>query len=370
MAMRKEYALICEEEARMEPDREILDLIRKYRRLESVVEDRLFALLKTGDEFPLLQITHRIKTIDSIREKLVRKPDLYPNVYELCDILGFRTICFFSSNVDLVAERIASYFRIDWSRSKDKRALIDARSFGYLSLHYICALPEEEGELSDLWFEIQIRTILQHSWAEIEHDLGYKTEIEVPREIRRSFSRAASLLETTDIIFSQIKKSLEEYKARVREDIGNNSLDKVYFDGFTLTEFTDHNNAYRKLLNEISAITGAHITEGLSHTENLLLQLSFLGIYTFEDMIKVIEEEHGLALKLARKSLQDSGLDELSSTVAFYYLFRAKLIIGKYGREMVSSFFALTMKNETSIVKNTEKIMKEREKLEVEEQGV
>ena len=345
----------------MESDREIRDLIRKYERLESIVEDRLYQILKVGDDFPLLQITHRIKTVESIRGKLTRKPGLYPNIFELRDILGFRAICFFSSDVDLVAERISSYFRIDWSRSKDKRTLIDASSFGYLSLHYICALPEEEGDLSDLWFEIQIRTILQHTWAEIEHDLGYKTEIEVPREIRRSFSRAASLLEITDIIFSQIKNNLDDYKTRVRQDIVKNSLNRVFFDGFTLTEFTDHNSAYRKLLNEISAITGAHITESQGRTENLLLQLDFLAIETFEDLIKVIEEEHDLALKLARESLQGSGLDELSSTAAYYYLFRAKLIRGNYSRERIFAFFMLTMKSEKSIEYNTEKILKERE---------
>ena len=83
--------------------------------------------------------------------------------------------------------------------------------------------------------------------------------------------------------------------------------------------------------------------------------------FLFEDLIKVIEEEHDLALKLARESLQGSGLDELSSTAAYYYLFRAKLIRGNYSRERIFAFFMLTMKSEKSIEYNTEKILKERE---------
>ena len=180
----------------MENDLEIQELIERYKKLEPIVANRMDNALKLCIDIPMVQTAHRIKTMESIKEKIVRKN--YSGVSELRDILGFRVICFFSQDVDIVAEKIAEHFRIDYSLSVDKRKLIDVRSFGYLSLHYICALPEGE-EFGDLWFEVQIMSVLQHSWAEIEHDLGYKTEIEVPRDIRRSFSRAASLLETAEM---------------------------------------------------------------------------------------------------------------------------------------------------------------------------
>ena len=340
----------------MEKDAEIIALVERYKRLEGIVLEKLNGILKPGDDFPLLQITHRIKTVESIMGKLIRKPDLYPNIYELRDILGLRAICYILSDVDLVAERITGYFRVDWTRSKDKREIIDASSFSYLSVHFICALPEEEGELSNLWFEIQIRTMLQHCWAEIEHDLGYKSEIEVPRKIRRNFSRASSLLETTDIIFAYIKERLEEYKRKVKENIENASMDEVFFDGFTLTEFTDHNETYRTLLNKIAGITRAHITEAGSNTEKLLKQMEFFEIRTFGDMIRLIEEEGDLAMKLAREALEASELDELSPTVGYHYLFKAKLISGRYGREKIRSFFRLSMKSEKRIEDKTEAI--------------
>ncbi len=346
----------------MENDYEIQALIDKYTKLERIVNEKMEKIFRPGKNVPFVELKHRVKTIDSIKAKMIRKSANYSNASELRDILGFRIVSLFPDDVDLVAKRISKYFRIDWSNSKDKRQLIDSSSFGYMSLHYICALPEEDGEFSDLWFEVQMMTFLQHCWASIEHDLGYKSEIEVPREIRRSFSRAASLLETTDMIFLNIRYDLERYRKKVKGDIKGNSQEEIYFDAITLREFTDHNEAYRGILSEIASITNAHIAREIGHTENLLLQMDFLGIESFSDMIEVIEKEHDLALKVAKSVLENSELDELSSTVAYFYLFRAMLIDSDFEKDKIKSFFRITMKDENSIEHNTEKILNVRKK--------
>lgn len=341
-----------------ETDIEIQALIERYKHLEKFVSERLHNIF--ADSGLMIHVTHRIKTPDSIKGKLDRKPNEYSSIYEIYDILGFRVICYMSTDVDLAAKLIADKFRVDWNRSKDKRKIIDARSFGYLALHYVCALPENESELSDLWFEIQIKTILQHCWAEIEHDLGYKSEFEVPRDIRRSFSKAASLLETADDIFVYIRKSLNEYRIKIKQDIENDKLDELFFDKITLAEFTSNNIAYRNLLNEIAAVTNARILEG--NSESQLPLINFLEIRSFRDMVNLINEEHDLALKLARELLQDSEIDELSSTAAYHFLFRARLIRGSYSKEKIREFFMLTMKNEKLIESNTNKIIDMRKK--------
>ena len=338
-----------------ETDSEIQDLLARYRNLESLVNERMNQIF--SDKLSLIHVTHRIKTLDSIKGKLERKPDLYSNVYDIYDILGFRVICYISDDVDIAAKLIAENFRVDWQRSKDKRELIDARSFGYVALHYVCALPDDD---SNMWFEVQIKTILQHSWAEIEHDLGYKTEIEVPREVRRSFSKAAGLLETADDIFSEIRTRLAEYSINVKKDIESQKFDDIFFDKITLKEFTKNNNSYCNLLNEIAAISHAKILE--RSPESQLPLINFLGIKTFGDMIKLINRQHDLALKLARDLLQESEIDELASTAAYHFLFRAELITGIYSRDKIWEFFALTMKSEKSIEHNTDKIMKARNK--------
>jgi ppGpp synthetase/RelA/SpoT-type nucleotidyltranferase len=53
---------------------------------------------------------------------------------------------------------------------------------------------------------------LQHAWAEIEHDLGYKTALGVPRNVRRQFSRLAGLLEIADTEFASIRDRLSSYE--------------------------------------------------------------------------------------------------------------------------------------------------------------
>ena len=337
-----------------ETDEEIQELLERYKNLENAVNERMKQIF--SGKLSLIHVTHRIKTIDSIKGKLERKPDLYSSIYDIYDILGFRVICYISDDVDLAAKLISENFRVDWKRSNDKRKLIDARSFGYSALHYVCALPDDD---SNLWFEIQIKTILQHSWAEIEHDLGYKTEIEVPREIRRSFSKAASLLETADDIFSEIRAKLTAYTISVKNDIVNQKFDNIFFDKITLEEFTRSNDSYCKLLNEIAAITNAKILE--QSPESQLPLILFLNIKTFGDMITLINKQHDLALKLARELLQNSEIDELASTAAYHFLFRAELITGNYSREKIREFFALTTKSGKSIEHNTDKIMKARE---------
>ena len=108
----------------------------------------------------------------------------------------------------------------------------------------------------------------------------------------------------------------------------------------------------------MAAFSNARITEG--HPENLLLQIDFLGIHTLEDMLKLIEEQRDLAMELARRTLENSELDEISSTAAYYYLFRAKLISGAFSRERIREFFSLTMRKEKMIEANTDKIMREK----------
>ncbi len=80
---------------------------------------------------------------------------------------------------------------------------------------------KEYKRYKELKCEIQLRSILQHAWAEIEHDLGYKGEISVPDQYKRSFNRVSALLETADNEFDRLKSELTSYEKEVSSLIKN-----------------------------------------------------------------------------------------------------------------------------------------------------
>ena len=91
--------------------------------------------------------------------------------------------------------------------------------FGYLSIHYVVRLKEERAKLTEwqafapLRAEIQIRTVLQHAWAAIDHRFRYKTTTEIPTHLRRKLFRLSALLELADEEFLNLKR-LKEQAAR------------------------------------------------------------------------------------------------------------------------------------------------------------
>lgn len=153
----------------------------------------------------------RVKERSSLARKAEKHEPPYVSLREITDILGARIITHFSDDVDVVGRLIEEEFAVDHVHSRDPRASIDASHFGYLSLHYVVALsPAREAlpewaPLAGWQFEIQIRTILQHAWAEIEHDRGFHTASDVPADVRRRWSRVAALLELADSEFVELR---------------------------------------------------------------------------------------------------------------------------------------------------------------------
>ncbi|RZA26084.1 MAG: hypothetical protein EOP10_04770 [Proteobacteria bacterium] len=176
------------------------------------LEERLkIALQQSGVK--VHTVSHRIKTEHSVRSKISRPDKIYDELTQITDLIGLRVVTYFEDAVEDVARIVEENFTIDFDRSVDKRVTLDPSTFGYRSLHYVCR-PSEES--LDLPFEIQIRTVLQHAWAEIEHDLGYKFPEAVPSAIKRRFSRVAGLLEIADAEFTELRAVMESYENRVK----------------------------------------------------------------------------------------------------------------------------------------------------------
>jgi len=269
---------------------------------------------------------------------------IYSTLLDITDLLGARVICFFADEVDAVGKLIEDTFVIDREHSTDKRALIKADSFGYLSLHYICSLPEDKGYPSELYgirFEIQVRTTLQHTWACIYHDMGYKSEFGVPRAIVRQFSRVAGLLEIADDEFVRARDSMHTYTEDIRQKIADDAADEVLIDMVSLKEYMIRNKKMRAFLQELANICGAEISE--IDPDNYIEQLHWLGKTSLGDMEKLLTENHDLAMALAKQALTDSELDILSSNVGLRFLCRAQLLNKGYTPEEAAEFLCISV---------------------------
>lgn len=292
----------------------------------------------------VLAIEHRVKTEKSLAGKLERSGDYYNVFDDLTDILGCRVICFLSDEIDKIGKRVEESFVVEWDLSSDKRTLIQEDAFGYLSLHYTCTLPFGDkwpDEICGKKFEIQIRTILQHAWAAIHHDIGYKSDFGVPRDIKRQFARLAGLLELADDEFVRARDNMVGYTENIRHKIITDEADDITINMISLNEYVRNNRKMKSLIQEIADISGAEISE--IDPESYIPQLAFLGITKLGDIELMIRENRELAIKLATKALSAADLDIVSSSVALRFLCRAELLNKNYDFDKVAEFLKISL---------------------------
>jgi len=171
-------------------------------------------------------VTARAKTIDSVRRKLRRKRYKQP-AQRLTDLIGVRVITYYRDAVDPIVERLRQAFEINERDTTDKRRVLGLREFGYRSVHVIARLrPGQVISLDDRairrrWFEIQVRSIVEHAWAEIEHEIVYKSGVALPDAARRRFASLAGTLELLDNEFLALRDArsalISEYRAKYEQ---------------------------------------------------------------------------------------------------------------------------------------------------------
>jgi ppGpp synthetase/RelA/SpoT-type nucleotidyltranferase len=162
-------------------------------------------------------VTGRTKTIASFAEKAARTVNgvpAYPDpARDITDQIGVRVITYVQSDVEAVAELLAAQVRVIDDRDMGRRTAQQGR-FGYSSRHLLIGVdPGRAAELPELVgrvVQVQVRTVLQHAWAEFEHDIRYKGTVpgEHASEFDRRFTLAAGLLELADQEFTAIRERL------------------------------------------------------------------------------------------------------------------------------------------------------------------
>ena len=166
-------------------------------------------------------VSSRPKALESFLGKVDRKK--YTEPFAQCeDLAAARVVCLFMSDLDRIRTVIESLFQV--ISRQDKVQDGDAATFGYMSQHYICKLSGGHSgprydHISDLKFEIQVRTILMDAWANISHYLSYKNEDSVPQDVIRDFHAMSGLLYVADRQFETLARASSQYAASAENDI-------------------------------------------------------------------------------------------------------------------------------------------------------
>lgn len=188
----------------------------KYLRLAQLLREVLCSLV--GKVAPHAIVQTRPKSVSSFAEKIFRKPHNNP-CGEFTDLCGGRVITHTTDEVGAIIRLLKDRFEIDAENSVDHTRRLKSREFGYRSVHYIVRFGPQDfipeyGDLQDMEnprAEIQVRTLLEHAWADVSYEYAYKPDFEMPQKLQREIFCAAALLEESDDVFSRVRNGLAYY---------------------------------------------------------------------------------------------------------------------------------------------------------------
>lgn len=255
----------------------------------------------------IASLESRLKAESSLVGKLELKGAKYKSLADITDIVGLRVITYYPDEVDKVASAIERLYEVDWEDSVDKRKLHDIDSFGYLSLHYVCHIPEMTYRM-----EIQMRTLLQHAWANMYHDIGYKSGVEIPKEHIRNMNRLAGMLELADAQFSHIRMEVTDYRRRMQALVSSGNLDDAQLDGETFKSYLEM-DPFGPLNRRIAALNQAEIQE--------VSLMPYLPIFkallckTLGDVDRIIKDYFEEAYQIACHQMSLTDLDIVASSI-------------------------------------------------------
>ncbi|MGN0205161.1 MAG: GTP pyrophosphokinase family protein [Coprococcus sp.] len=278
--------------------------IEIYKKMQHDVEDIINTLIEVH-QIKISTMSLRIKTEQALRNKIISK-NKYLHLEDITDILGCRILTLFETDIEKILNLLEQTFEVCEivdKRKKNKRNRIE---FGYSSVHLVVKFTDERCNLveyqkyQDIRFEIQLRTVLQHAWAEVEHGLGYKSYYEPPMDITRKLNRLAGTLELLDEEFETIRYEISLYNQSMNkvEKILKTDINKE-----SLTAFADKSELVQELVQQVAEkhnFTIVHDPAILSQ-QRLVAKLNFYGyqyihelnddMYRYRKSILAIGEE-------------------------------------------------------------------------------
>jgi len=293
-------------------------------------------------EKPLVDVVEsRIKAESSLAGKLELKGYKYKSISDITDIVGCRIVTFYNDDVDKYAAKIEQTFKIDWEHSIDKRKVYSVDQFGYKAVHYICSIPvemytdNEHPLVNELKFEVQIKSVLQHVWATVFHDTGYKNDVEVPKEYLRALNRLAGLLELADESFTNIRNSLADYKRKVKSVVSSGNFNGVELNGDTFEAYLNYGE-FDRLTKRIANINRMEVID--DNPRPYLKVLKLMKFNTIDELDKALKEYTETAYQFAIRQFDEMELDIIASTAGIFFFCIVYLLSSGGGLMSVNLF--------------------------------
>lgn len=256
-----------------------------YERFTKEVEGIIKKVLEV-DKIPYQSIAHRVKEKDSYLKKCENEKYTNP-IIQIMDLSGIRIIAYTNQDVSNICQVLEREFIVDKENSINKADNLETDKVGYLSIHYIIQLDKNRTSLAeyrafkDMRCEVQVRTLLQHAWAEIEHDRNYKFAGVLPNNIKRRFHLVAGVLEMMDSEFDKLSRDIDIYaqdmKKAVEEGDYMINIDSTSIEQYMLNRFSEYPNIHPGW-------------KGTIVSEEVVQELLRFGYVTIEDLEKSISK--------------------------------------------------------------------------------
>jgi putative GTP pyrophosphokinase len=221
-------------------------------------------------EVKLHSVSSRVKDVNSFINKAKSKQSEDP-LAEIHDVVGIRVVCLFVSDITRIGNLIRNSFTV--LSEDDKIEGTDASSFGYMSVHFDVIMKETHkgpryDPIARLPFEIQVRTIAMDAWANVSHYLDYKSDKDVPSELRKDFYALSGLFYVADRHFEMFydvsTKSRERmeklFEAESPEVQGEQEINLDSLTAYLTTKFPERKSSEPK---SVSALVNELVKAGI-----------------------------------------------------------------------------------------------------------
>ncbi|MDR0408971.1 MAG: tetratricopeptide repeat protein [Spirochaetaceae bacterium] len=300
-----------------------------------------------------LTIKGRVKSFQSFFKKYLRylseiSGDESPVIP---DQIGIRIVCPFIEDINSVEKTIKNSFEL--IELERKGSTYSFKEFGYESLHFLVRIPDKIGGgyskvcggtfVGDI-VEIQVRTILQDAWAEVEHELVYKAEFRpFDYPMKRKLAAINASLSLADTIFQEIRtyqrhfneqlgKRKESFYDKVEQNADSFLLDKVERKETCNELVLNKTNTTIDdlLLNALYSHNRGNFSEAISYYSNIL------SLTSDNNTSSLIHKHRGMAFfaqSLYEEAIKDFNMSfqfNEKSYQAAYYCGVVRLVLQQY----------------------------------------